>query len=302
MNIVLTGSIGNIGKPLTQALTEKGHAVTVISSNAERQSAIEALGAKAAIGSMYDADFLSETFKGADIVYLMETMEAAGDMFDKSVDFIGSINKIGESYQTAVKKAGIKKVVHLSSIGAHTNKGTGILVFHYNAENMLRQLADDVSIKFIRAASIYFNMFSFVDTIKHQGAIISNYGGDTKEPWVSPLDIADVISEEMEKPFEGRIVRYVASDEVSPNEIAMALGKAIGKPDLKWNVIADEELLKHWLNIGFNEQIARGFIEFQISQRNGTFYEDYYQHKPVLRKVKLTDFAKEFAKVYHQDK
>jgi uncharacterized protein YbjT (DUF2867 family) len=223
-------------------------------------------------------------------------------MFDKSVDFIGSINKIGESYKTAVKKAGIKKVVHLSSIGAHTDKGTGILVFHYNAENMLRQLADDVSIKFIRAASIYFNMFSFVDTIKNQGAIISNYGGDTKEPWVSPLDIADVISEEMEKPFEGRIVRYVASDEVSPNEIAMALGKAIGKPDLKWNVIADEELLNHWLNIGFNEQIARGFIEFQISQRNGTFYEDYYQHKPVLRKVKLTDFAKEFAKVYHQDK
>lgn len=37
---------------------------------------------------MFDADFLTATFKGTDIVYLMETMEAAGDMFDKSVDFI----------------------------------------------------------------------------------------------------------------------------------------------------------------------------------------------------------------------
>lgn len=32
MNIVLTGSLGNIGKPLTKALVEKGHTVTVISS------------------------------------------------------------------------------------------------------------------------------------------------------------------------------------------------------------------------------------------------------------------------------
>lgn len=301
MNIVLTGSIGNIGKPLTQQLVQRGHSVIVISSNAERRSAIEALGAKAAIGSMFDAAFLAETFEGADIVYLMETMEAAGDMFDQSVDFIGSINKIGDSYKTAVAKAGVKKVVHLSSVGAHTNEGTGILVFHYNVENILRQLAPDVSIKFIRPVSIYFNMFSFIGSIKNKSVIISNYGGDQKEPWVSPLDIADVITEEMEKPFEGRIVRYVASDEISPNEIARSLGEAIGKPDLKWDVISDEELLKGWLTIGFNEQIAKGFVAFQASQRNGTFYEDYYQNKPDLGKVKLADFAKEFAIVYNQE-
>lgn len=301
MKIVLTGSIGNIGKLLTQELLRKGHSIVVISSNTEREAAIEALGAKAAIGSMFDADFLSEAFEGADLVYLMETMEAAGDMFDKSVDFIGSINKIGENYKTAIEKAGVKKIVHLSSIGAHTNKGTGILIFHYNVENILKQLPGNVSIKFIRPASIYFNMFSFVNSIKNKGAIFSNYGGDQKEPWVSPLDIADVIAEEMEKPFLGRTVRYVASDEVSPNEIAMALGKAIGKPDLKWEIISDEALLEGWLKIGFNKQIAKGFVEFQASQASGVFYEDYNQNKPTLGKIKLADFAKEFAKAYYQD-
>jgi len=29
-------------------------------------------------------------------------------------------------------------------------------------------------------------------------------GGDEKEPWVSPSDIASVIAEEIEKPFIGR--------------------------------------------------------------------------------------------------
>ncbi|MGH1517583.1 NAD(P)H-binding protein [Chryseobacterium sp. JK1] len=301
MNIVLTGSIGNIGRTLTEQLVQKGHSVTVISSASERIPAIEALGAKAAIGSMFDTEFLIQTFKGADIVYLMETMEAAGDLFDKNINFIETIKKIGHHYKTAVERSGVKKVVHLSSIGAHTDKGTGIIVFHHYVERILNELADDTSIKFIRPVGIYFNLFSFINTIKNKGSIVSNWGGDQKEPWVSPLDIADVIAEEVELPFEGRTYRYVASDEVSPNEIAKALGAAIGKPDLQWNVISDEELLKNWLEIGFNEQIAKGFVETQASQRTGVLYEDYNLYRPVLGKVKLADFATDFATAYQND-
>jgi uncharacterized protein YbjT (DUF2867 family) len=299
MKIVLTGSIGNIGNPLTRALVQNGHAVTVISSNAERKQAIEAIGAKAAIGNMFDAEFLATTFKGADIVYLMETLDAAGDFFDKEVDFVGAINQIGANYKTAVEQAAVKKVVHLSSVGAHTDKDNGILIFHYNVESILKQLPTDVAIKFIRPVGFYSNMLSLVKGIKHKGAIVSNYGGDQKEPWVSPLDIAEVIAKEIDTRFEGRTMQYVASDEVSPNEIANALGKAIGNPDLQWQVIADEQLLNNWLNIGFNEQIAKGFVEFQASQGTGVLYEDYYRNKPVLGKIKLADFAEEFAAAYN---
>ncbi len=301
MKIILTGSLGNIGKSLTIKLVEKGHSVIVISSNAERSSAIEALGAKALIGSMFDADFLSAAFNGADIVYLMETMEAAGDMFDKDVDFIAAIGEIGLNYQRAIRQSGVKKVIHLSSIGAHTDKGIGILLFHHNVEKALRELPDDIAIKFIRPVGFYINMFSFIHTIKSKGAIISNYGGDKKEPWVSPLDVAGVIAEEIDRPFDGRTVRYVASDEVSPNEIAKALGKAIGKPDLEWKVISDDQLLTGWLNVGFNAQVANGFVELQASQGTGQLYEDYYRNKPILGKVKLSDFAKEFASAYNRD-
>ena len=301
MNIILTGSIGNIGKPLTKELVKKGHSVTVISSHEERVAAIEALGAKAAIGSMFDADFLTKTFAGADIVYLMETMEAAGNMFDKNIDFLGKISEIGRHYKTAVERSGVKKVVHLSSIGAHTDKGTGIIVFHHHVEQILKQLPEDIAIKFIRPVGIYFNMLSFIPVIQNKGAVISNWGGNQKEPWVSPVDIADAVAEEIDKPFEGREIRYVASDEVSPDEIAKALGEAIGKPDLEWKLISDEELLRNWLDIGFNEQVAKGFVETQASQRSGILYEDYYQHQPVLGRIKLADFAKEFAAAYHND-
>ncbi len=299
MKIVVTGSLGNISKPLAKALIEKGHWVTVISSSPERQSDIEALGAKAAIGTMQDVGFLSETFKGADIVYLMEAI-GSGSFFDHNVDFIASNTQIGKNYKEAIERSGVKRVIHLSSIGAHMSAGNGFLAFHYNVENLLGQLPDDVSIKFMRPVGFYYNMFAFIQTIKTQGTIVQNYGGDKKEPWVSPLDIAAVITEEIEKPFVGRTVRYIASEELSPNEIAKILGNALGKPDLKWIEISDEQMLQDAIGAGMNPKTAAGLVEMNAGRRSGILYEDYNRNKPALGKIKLADFAKGFAAVYHQ--
>ena len=300
MKIVLTGSISNVGKPLTQELVKHGHSVTVITSKAERISEIESLGAKAATGSMFDVDFLSETFRGAEIVYLMETLDAGGDFFDKNADFIGAISQIGKNYKQAILNSEVSNVVHLSSIGAHMKKGNGILQFHYHVETILKELPEHIAIRFIRPVGFYTNMLRLISTIKSKGVITFNYGGDRKEPWVAPSDIAAAIADEMNKPFHGRAIRYVASDEISPNQIAKALGEAIGKPGLKWQVISDEELLNGWLKIGFNSQIAHGFVEMQASQGSGILYEDYYRHRPALGKVKLADFVKQFARAYQE--
>ncbi|MCE6991822.1 SDR family oxidoreductase [Dyadobacter sp. CY323] len=88
MKIVITGSLGNIGKPLAEELIRKKHDLTIISSKSARREAIEALGAKAAIGTIQDPDFLTATFKEADIVYLMEAWEGIGNIFDKDADFV----------------------------------------------------------------------------------------------------------------------------------------------------------------------------------------------------------------------
>ena len=299
MKIIVTGSLGNISKPLTKELAGRGHSVTVISRSSERQPEIEALGAKAAIGSMEDVDFLAETFKGADVVYAMEALNASV-FFDHTIDFIEANIQIARNYKEAFERSGVKNIVHLSSIGAHMSEGNGILRSHYNVEKILNELPDDVSIKFMRPVGFYYNMFSFIPTIKSQGLIIQNYGGDQKEPWVSPLDIASTIAEEIEKTFSGREIRYIASEEISPNEIAQTLGEAIGKTDLKWLTVSDEDLLKGMVNAGMNPKTAKGFVEMNAARGNSVLYEDYYLHKPILGKVKLKEFAKEFAAAYHQ--
>jgi uncharacterized protein YbjT (DUF2867 family) len=298
MKITLTGSLGNISKPLAQELVEKGHSVTVISSKPERQKDIEAMGAKAAIGSVEDVEFLTAAFTGADVVYCMEP--PGNGFFDPNFDLFAHIDMLGRVFTQAIGQSGVKNVVHLSSIGAHTDKGNGILAFHYNMEQILNQLPADVAITFMRPVGFYYNMLGFIPTIKAQGAIVSNYGGDEKEPWVSPIDIAAAIAEEMEMPFTGRKIRYVASDVKSPNEVAAILGAAIGKPDLKWIAIPDEQMESGMIAIGMNPAIARGLMEMNASRRGGILYEDYNRHKPTLGKVKIEDYAKEFAAVYNQ--
>jgi uncharacterized protein YbjT (DUF2867 family) len=298
MKIVITGSLGHISKPLTEELVSEGHEVTVISSKEDRQTEIEALGAQAAIGSMEDVDFLTRTFKGADAVYLMEAMPHNA-FFDANIDFIAALNKIGENYKEAVQQSGIKRVVHLSSIGGHTDKGNGMLAFHYNVEQILNSLPADVAITTLRPVGFYYNMFAFIPGIKAQGTIVQNYGGDEKEPWVAPADIAEVIAEEIQQSFEGRKVRYIASDEVAPNEVAQILGEAIGMPELRWVAITDEAFENRLLTIGMSTQAAKGMTAMNAGRREG-LYDDYNRNRPELSKTKLTDFAKDFAAAYNQ--
>jgi len=300
MKIIVTGSLGHISKPLTKELVQKGHTVAVISSKPEKQKDIEALGAIAAIGSIEDVQFLAKTFTHADAVYIMEPPV---NFFDQSLDIFEFYAKVANNYVQAIQQSGVKRVVHLSSIGAHTDKGNGLLVFHYTVENILKQLPEDVAIAFMRPVGFYYNLFAFIPVIKTQGAIVSNYGGDDKEPWVSPIDIAAAVAEEItiRQPAR-RKVRYIASDELSPNEVAGILGTAAGKPDLKWNIISDDQLLNGMIAAGMNPQAAKGLAEMNAGRRNGVLYEDYYRNRPTLGKVKMIDFAKEFADAFNTQK
>jgi uncharacterized protein YbjT (DUF2867 family) len=296
MKIIVTGSLGRISKPLTDELVQKGHAVTVISSDPAKKTTIEALGATAAIGSVKDVDFLTAAFTGADAVY---TMVPPGNYFDKQFDVAAHCQLLANNYAQAIEQSGVKRVVHLSSIGAHLTKGSGLIVLHHHVELVLGQLAD-VAITFMRPVGFYYNLYSFVPVIKNMGMIAANYGGNVELVWVSPIDIAAAIAEELQSSHPGHNVRYVASDELSGNETARILGEAIGIPDLKWVVIPNEQMQAGLEGAGMQPDIAAGLVEMFAAQQTGLLMEDYYCHKPVLGKVKLTDFAKEFALVFNQ--
>ena len=234
--------------------------------------------------------------------------------------------RLTSNYVAAIQQSGVKKVVHLSSIGAHTDKGNGLLAFHFVAEQVYKQLNEDVTITFMRPVGFYYNLYQFMDIVKGEsflkgfvglfltlrhygltgllqrkrGLIVSNYGAEDKMPWVSPIDIAAAISEELTLTFEGRKVRYVASEELTCDRIANILGTAVGKPYLKWVTISDKQMLDALLKYKMPLSLANDITEMNASQRNGgMLFEDYYKNIPAMGQVKMKDFAQEFAAVYN---
>jgi len=288
MKITVTGSLGNISKPLTEILTKAGHHVTVVSSSQDRAAEIGALGATPAIGLVTDTDFLTRAFTGADAVYVMVPPNLG------AIEWKNYIAGIGQNYADAIKAAGINKVVHLSSIGAHLEDGTGPVTGIHRVEEIYNGL-EGVAVKHLRAGFFYTNFYSNVDMVKHAGIIGSNFGADTPLVLVHPHDIAEAVAEELQSNFTGKSVRYVASDERTAGDVAKVLGAAIGKPELPWIEFSDADNIAGAIGAGLSEEIATNFTEMGVSARTGKMFEDYYQHRPVLGKIKLEDFAKEFA-------
>jgi len=291
MKVVVTGSLGNISKPLTMELVEKGHQVTVISSKSERQKDIEALGARAAIGSVEDVGFLVQTFAGADAVYAMVPPNFAAP------DPIAYYRRVGNNYAQAIQQTGIKRAVHLSSYGAHLEKGTGFILGAHYVEKILNELPN-VSVTHLRAGFFYTNLYRFADMIKEAGFLAANCGDDDKLILVHPKDIATAAAEEIQTPA-GKKIRYAVSDEHTANEVAQIIGAAIGKPGLKWITHSHEQVREGMAKQGMPPHLIDMFVEMGASGHSGVLREDYERNKPVtMGKIKTEDFAKEFAAAF----
>ncbi|WP_067151609.1 NAD(P)H-binding protein [Pseudotamlana agarivorans] len=298
MKITLAGSLGHVGRPLTQELAQKGHSVTVISSNAERQKDIEVIGATAAIGSLDDVDFITSTFTGADAVFCMVP---PANYFDHNLDLLAYYKNLGSNYAQAIAQSGVKKVVNLSSIGAHMKEGNGILQGTFYVESILNALPSDVAITHIRPTEFYYNLLPQVYSAKENGFIASNIKGEIVNAWVSPTDIASVIAEEITSKHASQKVQYVASDEITYNELVKILGESIGNPHLKWVTLTDEQLTEGLKAAGMQPAISEGMTEMYAAINSGLLYEHYNQHKPKkIGKVKMKDFAKDFAEAYNK--
>ncbi|MBA6314661.1 NAD(P)H-binding protein [Cellulophaga baltica] len=298
MKITLVGSLGHIGRPLTQELVQKGHSVTVISSNAERQKDIEAMEATAAIGSIENVDFITSAFTVADAVFCMVP---PANYFDHNLDLLAYYKNLGNNYAQAITQSGVKKVVNLSSIGAHMKEGNGILQGTFYVESILNALPSDVAITHIRPTEFYYNLLPQVHSAKENGFIASNIRGEVVNAWVSPTDIASAIAEEITKPLAGHKVRYVVSDEITYNALAKILGESIGNPHLKWVTLTDDQLTEGLKAAGMQPAIAEDMTEMYAAINSGLLYEHYNQHKPKkMGTVKMKDFAQDFAEAYNQ--
>jgi len=226
----------------------------VVSIDKAKKAAIEMLGATAAIGSIADINFLSNTFLGADAVYAMIPLSYT------EPDLEAYLHRMAQNYEQAFQKAATKRIVVMSGWAADLVQGE-------NVERVFDSLTSS-AITFMRPASFYTNFYQSINLIRGKGLIgkfltlrysglwallsgktgllMGNYGGEDRTVFVSPLDIADAVAEELLMKPDSTTIRYVGSEEMTCNEAARIIGTSIGRPWLKWVLLSDKEMLQ-WL-------------------------------------------------------
>ena len=294
MKITTTGSLGNVAKPLVEKLVAAGHQVTVITTKDERKADIEALGAQVAVGSISDAAFLAGAFQGADAVYVM-VPPAMG-----ATNMIRNIAEAGKAYAEAIKSAGVTRVVMLSSIGADAPEGTGPVQGVHRVEQIFRELSG-LNVTVLRSGFFYVNFFRDIPLIRNRNIFGNNYSGDDQLPLTHPHDLSSAIADELQVNGNGFEVKYVVSDISTGNKIAVLFGNAIGKPELTWTEIPDEQLEQGMLSAGLPPELAGLITELGRGIRTGIVTRDFFASgAKVSGNIKLEQFAGEFKCRYEQ--
>lgn len=293
MKITTTGSLGNVGRPLAKLLLAQGHELTIVSSNDDRAEEIIRLGATPAIGGLTDKAFLKTAFADADAVFAM-TPPNLGKQH-----IVNNTIAAGRHIAAAIQQNGVKRVVLLSSIGADLPEGNGPIASLYAIEGLYRDLKT-VATTFLRAGYFYTNFLNDIPLIQHAGIQAGNFNPDTRLPLVHPEDIALAAAEELTSDTATNSIRYIVSDIRTPSEVADAIGAAIGKPALPWVSFSDEEHEQGMVKAGVPAEIASLYTELGSGLREQKVQNDFLLNAhPATGKVKMADFAREFALRYH---
>lgn len=290
MIVTVTGSLGNVGRILTEKLIAKGHTVKVVTSNPERSEEIRALGAIPLAGSVHDYEFVKRSFEGSDAVYLMIPPDY------HAPDIKEYIKNIGRQYADALRETGVRLAVNLSSIGAHLEDGLGPTGANFYVEQQLNEL-QQVHVLHLRPGMFMTNFYGAMPMIQYQGIIGNNFNGSAQLPLTHPRDIAEAAFRAIDDfSVSGKQIQYVVSDVKSGEQVARALGAAIGKDDVYWVEFSDKQLLEALMQDGFSLSMAQVYIiQIGMAIRDGSFTEDYQKQQQPVGGVTLDAFSREFS-------
>jgi nucleoside-diphosphate-sugar epimerase len=114
----VTGAAGFVGGRLVSRLLDAGHSVVAVTRDQGSGEALQALGAETRVADVRNPQQLQEAFDGADGVFhvaaLFNHPDHGWDDY-RDVNVTGTVNVL-----QAAQSAGVKKVVHTSTIGVAT--------------------------------------------------------------------------------------------------------------------------------------------------------------------------------------
>jgi uncharacterized protein YbjT (DUF2867 family) len=264
---VVMGASGNTGHIVANNLLTRGEKVRVIGRSSIHLQPLTSKCADPFIADVTDASALAKAFHEADSAYVMIPPNPA------SKDPLGYSNRVSDAIAAAVQKGGIKHVVALSSIGAELPSGTGPVVGLHNLEQKLNQIGS-ANVLYLRCAYFMENTLPQANAIRQMGSAVGPLRPDLKIPMIATRDIGNVAADVLLHPtIHGKQTRELHGQrDLTYNEVASIIGKAIGQPHLKYTQVSDDQFREALVQTGMSQPVAKLLVEMTQALNTGKMH------------------------------
>jgi NAD(P)H dehydrogenase (quinone) len=219
----ITAITGKVGGGVANTLLAAGCGVRAVVRDEAKGALWKARGCEVAVADLTDAGRLSRALEGTEGAFIL-----LPPVFDPQPEF-RDVKATIAIIREAIAQACPPKAVVLSTIGADAAQPNLLNALRY----LEQALADvDLPITFLRAAWFMENAEWDVASARDRGLVTSYLQPlDRPVPMVSIHDVGRIAADLLRETWTGhRIVELEAAERTTPNAIATAFAKALGKP------------------------------------------------------------------------
>lgn len=247
--ILVTGATGNVGSELVRQLLAAEQSVRVLTRDASR---VAHLGnqVECAVGDLDKPETLDAAMQGVDRLFLVTA--AIGPR--------QAVNAVG-----AAKRAGVRHVVKLSSLGAG-NSNLKIAQWHRDREKLIED--SGLAWTFLRPGMFMSNTLQWAESIKRQSAVYYPGGAGQTAP-IDPYDIAAVAAMALTRPgHEGQAYALTGSELLTIGDQVQIIARTLGRP-IQYVDVPPSAAAEGMLQSGMNRELVDALVEMFTAVREG---------------------------------
>ena len=261
---VVLGASGNTGHIVAKTLLAGGQKVRAVGRNASHLQPLAANGAEISIADVTDAAALTKAFQQADAAYVMIPPNPTSN------DALAYAERVSEAIAAAAKNSGVRNIVSLSSIGADKPSGTGPVVGLHNFEQKLNRI-DAANVLHLRAVYFMENTLPQASAIRAMDCTAGPLRPDLKLPMIATRDIGAAAADALlQLAFRGKQTQELHGQrDLEYTEVTAIIGTAIGKPNLKYVHLTDDQIRPALIQMGMSDNFASLLLEMTAALNSG---------------------------------
>jgi len=261
--LVITAPTGQIGRQVLEKVLEGDQPIRVIVRDPAKLPEHVRERVEVVKGSHSDTATVTEAFAGADAVFWLVPPNVRADSVD------GYVLDFTRPACEAIKSAGVKRVVGISTLGRGVAKNAGQVSAALAMDDQIESTG--VSYRALRMPGFMENMLHQVGPLRNQGMFFLTVSPDHKLPTCATRDIATVAARLLlDSSWSGQgSVPVLGPEDLSPNDMARIMSEVLGRP-IRFQQVTTEAHLATLTRNGMSPAWAQGLVDMgtEVELRN----------------------------------